>query len=422
MTSRHFIYDVKSTISNITSTLCDLTSTVSVQPHPLYQWYHSHPIYDITYGILVTAFPLYLWYHIHYVWQHNTVSCWYHTRHMCDIICTTDDITSTLSHQTTIFMMSHPLRAWHHNHSIRHRTHCIFVITTSPLISYLLLYHIIPTISVTSYALYIISYQLLMSSHFFTYDITASIYETTFNMYGQIYTIRVASQPLFGVITLTVLTTSHTLCMTSHTLCISSHSPYVWYFCTIQDITYLLYDIKPPFLGHHMHYIWHRIYCACVITSTVLMISHQLNFWDLIRYIWWHNIHCILYHSYWMCVITPTFSMIDITPFVCRTSHPLYIQYHINSMRHHTHILWDHTTFCMSSYALILDILPTISDTTSTLSVSSRSVHQLYHTNSPYDITHTLCMTSQSVCMTSHEHFMTSHPYKYDITNSIFMT
>ena len=30
MTSHHFIYDVKSTISNITSTLCDLTSTVSV--------------------------------------------------------------------------------------------------------------------------------------------------------------------------------------------------------------------------------------------------------------------------------------------------------------------------------------------------------------------------------------------------------
>ena len=245
------------------------------------------------------------------------------------------------------------------------------------------------------------------------------------------------SQPLYMKL--------HPTCRATYTLYVWHHSHYsvsslslywqhhthsVWHhthhlfgnFCTIQDITYLLYDIKPPFLGHHMHYIWHRIYCACVITSTVLMISHQLNFWDLIRYIWWHNIHCISYHSYWMCVITPTFSMIDITPFVCRTSHPLYIQYHINSMRHHTHILWDHTTFCMSSYALILDILPTISDTTSTLSVSSRSVHQLYHTNSPYDITHTLCMTSQSVCMTSHEHFMTSLPYKYDITHSIFMT
>ena len=39
----------------------------------------------------------------------------------------------------------HPLRAWHHNQSIRHRTHCVFVITTSPLISYPILYDIITT-------------------------------------------------------------------------------------------------------------------------------------------------------------------------------------------------------------------------------------------------------------------------------------
>ena len=169
--SQLFMYDIKSTVS-------DLTSTVSVSSHPLYQWYHSHPIYDITYSIHVTSYSLFLWHHIQYVWQHNAVCCWYHTRHMCDIICTTD-ITSTLSHQTTVFMMSHPLQAWHHTHCMRHCTHCIFVITSSPLISYPLLYDIIPTLCVTSYALYITSYQLLMSSHYCTDDITASIYETT---------------------------------------------------------------------------------------------------------------------------------------------------------------------------------------------------------------------------------------------------
>ena len=139
-------------------------------------------MYDITYSIHVTSSPLYLWHHIQNVWQHNTV-CWYHTRHMCDIICTADDITSTLSHQTTVFMMSHPLQAWHHTHCIRHRTHCIFVITTSPLVSCPLLYDIISTICVTSYALYITSYQLLLSSHYCTYDITDSIYETTSSMW-----------------------------------------------------------------------------------------------------------------------------------------------------------------------------------------------------------------------------------------------
>ena len=163
MTSHHFIYDVKSAISNITSSLSDFTSTVSVKSQPLSQWYHSHPIYDLTYSIHVISYTLYLWHHIHYVWQHNTVCCWYHTRHMCDIICTTDDITSTISHQTTVFMMSHPLQAWHHIHSIRHCTHSICFITTSPVISYPLLFDIIPTICVTSYAVYITSYQIHMS-------------------------------------------------------------------------------------------------------------------------------------------------------------------------------------------------------------------------------------------------------------------
>ena len=155
--------------------ICVITPTLSMISQPPYIWYHIRYTCDI----LPT---IYIWYHIHYVWQHNTVCCWYHTQNMCDIICTTDDITYTLTHQTTVFMMSHTLRAWHHNHSFRHRTHCVFVITTSPLISYPILYDIIPTICVTSYALYITSYQLLMSLHFCTYDITATIYETTSNM------------------------------------------------------------------------------------------------------------------------------------------------------------------------------------------------------------------------------------------------
>ena len=133
-------------------------------------------MYDITYSIHVTSYPLYLWHHIHYVWQHNTVCSWYQTHHMCDIICTTEDIISTLSHETTLFIMSHPPQPWHHTHCIRDSTHCIFVITTSPLISYPILYDIIPTLCVTSYVLHITSYQLLMSSHYCIYNITASIY------------------------------------------------------------------------------------------------------------------------------------------------------------------------------------------------------------------------------------------------------
>ena len=65
---------------------------------------------------------------------------------------------------------------------IRHCTHCIFVITTSPLISHPLLNDITPTFCVTSYALYRTSYPIIMSSLSRTYDITTSNYETTSSM------------------------------------------------------------------------------------------------------------------------------------------------------------------------------------------------------------------------------------------------
>ena len=155
--------------------ICVITPTLQMISQPPYVWSHIQYTYDISY-------PLYLCHYILYVWQHNSVCGWYHIRHMCDIICTTHDITSTLSHQATILMVSHPLQAWHHTPSIRHFTHCIFVITTSLLITQALLNDITPTFCVTSYALYRPSHPILTSSHYCTYDITTSIYQTTSSM------------------------------------------------------------------------------------------------------------------------------------------------------------------------------------------------------------------------------------------------
>ena len=124
LTSNHHLVD-------ITPAVLDIVCIVSVSSQ-LYRWYHSHYMYDIAYSIGVTFCPLYLWHRINYVWHHNPV-CWlYHTRPMYDIICATEEVRSTLSNQATIFMTSHPLQAWHHTPCIRHRTNCIFVITTSP--------------------------------------------------------------------------------------------------------------------------------------------------------------------------------------------------------------------------------------------------------------------------------------------------
>ena len=312
-------------------------------------------MYDITSSIWETFCPLYLWHRTHYVWQHNPV-CWlHHTRHIYDIICTTEDVLSPLSHQATIFMTSRPLQAWHHTSSIRHCTHCIFVITTSPLISHPLLYDITPTICVISYALYKTSYPLLMSSHYCTYDSTTLTYETTSSMQFNRCTIHVTSQSLVCVITPSVLRASHPLFVWHHT----RHRYSI--FCTIEDITCSLYEIKPPVLWHHTHYIWHRIDTFSITTSTLLMISHQLYLWNLIFYICRHHIHYVQQHIHYICTITATVPV------------------------SHTHFPW-------------------------------------YHTLCIYDLAPTICLTSDTLYKLSNPQFMTSRHITYDITCTVFMS
>ena len=250
---------------------------------------------------------------------------------MYDIICVTKVVTSTLSHQATIFITSHPLQEWHHSPCIRHHTNCFFVVTTSPLISHPLLYDITPTICVTSYALYITSYPLLILSHYSTYDSTTLTYETTSHMQFKIYTIPVTSQSLVWVITPTVFRLSHPLFVWHH----SRHTYSI--LCTIEDITSSLYEIKAPFLWHHTHYIWPRIDAISVTTSTLLMISHQLYLWDLILYICRHHIHCIqqyipyIFPSQPLCLcLTPTVSMISHTLYIWHCTHYMFnIRYSI---------------------------------------------------------------------------------------------
>ena len=259
--SHHFMYDIKSSVS-------DLASTVSASSHPLYRWHHSHYMDGIPSSISVTSYPLYLWCNIHKVWHHNSLCWWQHTRPMCDILCTADDITSSLSHQTTVFMMSHPLQAWHHRPCIRHSTHCIFVIKTSSLISHPLLNDITPTFCVTSYALYITSHPILMSSDYCTYDMKTSIYETS--MKGNIYTIHETSQPL---------SCPHTHCIDNitPTLCMTSHSPYVWHhlyyarhhILTLWPQTTLFMSSHPLYLTSCPHYLCHHIHCIDDITPNV---------------------------------------------------------------------------------------------------------------------------------------------------------
>ena len=196
---------------------------------------------------------------------------------MCDILFTVDDIVYTLSQQTTIFMMSHPLQAWHHTPCIRHCTHCIFVITTSPLISHPLLNDITPTFCVTSYALYITSYPILKSSHYCTYNITTSIYEIISSMSGNIYTIHETSHHYLC---------PHTHCIDNITriLCMTSHSPYMWHrfhyarhhILTLWPQTTVFISSQPLYLTSCPLYLCHHIHSNDDITPTVFLRSHPL--------------------------------------------------------------------------------------------------------------------------------------------------
>ena len=159
---------------------------------------------------------------------------------MYDILCTAYDKALTLSHQSTVFMISHPLQAGQHSPCIRHRTHCIYVFTPSPLTSHPLLYDITPTFCVTSYELYITSQPILMSSPYCTYDITTSIYETTSSMSAK-YTLNMRHHSQY--------LGHHTHCIDNITppLFTTSHSPYVWHSLRYTRHHILTFHLKPPF-------------------------------------------------------------------------------------------------------------------------------------------------------------------------------
>ena len=136
--------------------------------------------------MLMTKHSAYVWHPLHCRWQCTHSITPNHS--IYDVISTSGRKTQPLYQKST---------------------HCSYVITSSPLTSHPLLYDITPSLFVTSYELYITSNPILMSSHYCTYDITVSIYETTSSM-REIYTLN-------------MLHHSHYLC--HHTHCIDNITP-----------------------------------------------------------------------------------------------------------------------------------------------------------------------------------------------------
>ena len=118
---------------------------------------------------------------------------------------------------------------------------------------------------------------------------------------------------------------------------------------------------------HHSHNILHCMHSICVLTIPLSMIYEQLYIWHHTRFI--YDI---------LCTIHNVTSTLWVHTIVVTTLHPLHSWHHTYYIRHQTH---DNTK-------VISAISPSISDTTSTVSLSLNQLYQFCYTRSLYDITY----------------------------------
>ena len=134
-----------------------------------------HPVCRATYTLYMRHHTHYLCPHTHCIDNSIPIFVWHHTCHICGIVCPIQDITSSLYDLKppfyvitpttfdivfTVSVSSHPLYWWYHTNCISESTSAII----HDIIS--IVYDMTPTLCVTSYALYITTYQLLMSSQY----------------------------------------------------------------------------------------------------------------------------------------------------------------------------------------------------------------------------------------------------------------
>ena len=177
--------------------------------------------------------------------------------------------------------------------------------------------------------------------------------------------------------------TSEPLNVCHHTHPFNNITPFV---CRTSPPLYGYYHVH--IIKHHIHILWHH--------NTLFMTSLPL-------YLKWHPLYLCHHND----------SIDGVRPTVCMTSHPLYACHLTHSTQRHIHSLWLHTIVVITLHPLhswyhtpyiwhhthgnttvISAIWPTISNTTSTISVSSNTGYQLYLTHSLYDITQAIRVTS----------------------------
>ena len=212
----HFLTSSHS-FEDITPTLLDIVSTVSVSSQQIYQYYHSHYMYDITSSICETFCPLYLWHQTHYIWQQP-----------CELIT------------------PHSTYVWHHLCYIRRHIH--FITPSHNLNDF------ISNSGMASHPLYQTSHQLDLCHHNLSTDITH-----TFVRQHTHYICDIICSIYNNISTDYVITL---LYLWQQNLDIWNHIQYA-----VQNIHYPC-DITVTSLYHHTH-------CIESITPTLCMTSHS---------------------------------------------------------------------------------------------------------------------------------------------------
>ena len=230
-------------------------------------------------------------------------------------------------------MSSHALFWRHHTYSVRyHRSH---------------MYAIIWVIQDMISTLYDNLYYKWHHMHYI-HSITRVIYDNSSTLYDVTFTICVTSHndPIYGI--------KHYMFMLYSLDMASGTDLWPQNYCV---------PSQPLCLTLHSMHFWHYTQCTNFLKRSECMSSQTLYVWHHMQYIW-HHIHSLWLHT------------IDVI-----TLHPLH-------SCHHTPNIW-HNTYGNAN--VISAICPTISNTTSTVSVSSNPGYQLYHTHSLYDITNYTC-------------------------------
>ena len=241
MTSCHIIYDITGTVF---MSLLPRYLTL----HPQYLCPPNPSKYVLLITVCMTSHPLYIWHLMHHKKRHiHSLSSHHCRNHITSTAFMTLHTLYTTSHTKTqkLYLPSHPLYLTLHPLYLCHQTLCINCITPT-------LFMTLHTICMTSHSVCMTSHEHFMTSHQYIYDITSSIFMTSYliNLISLILfhenkTTIHGNSPSVLDITATVSVWSHPLCQCLHSNYGSLHTLHTYDIIhTLHHINFRRYDIN----------------------------------------------------------------------------------------------------------------------------------------------------------------------------------